>query len=219
MGGEKLKSQKPNLGIILAGLIFFTGLFGSSIPLSAQTQAPLPDANAAAGGVATPRVDESTLVIGESEAIPAPSSGSSFFIILRMVLVLALAALAVYGVVFFIKRMSRPQEARDPNLKVLARTALSSDTYAAVISVGHKAWLVAGGSGNVNLIAEIDETEPLETMLLEEERKGAEAGNRPIMDFRSLLSKFGSSSRKGQSTENNSFADKIRKQRERLKGP
>ena len=210
------------MGILLTGLFFFSGIFFIQFPLSAQTQAPIPGTNAAAGESSVSRVDESTLVIGESETIPAPSGGSSSFVILRMILVLALAALAVYGVVFFIRRMSRPRETTDPHLKILARTALSNDTYAAVISVGTKAWLVAGGSGNVNLISEIDETGPLETMLLEEERRSVETGNRPFMNFRSLLlSKFGTPSRRSQGpgTDGSSFSDRIRRQRDRLKGP
>ena len=113
-----------------------------------------------------------------------------------MVLVLALAALAIYGVVFFLKRLARPKQSRDPHLKVLARIPLSNDTFAAVLSVGSKAWLVGGSSGGVNLISEIDETESLETMLLDDARRSAEEGTRTFIDFRSLL----------------------RKQRDRLKG-
>ena len=220
MGGEKLNSKKPHVGVLLAGLLIFIGFFCFNSPLSAQTLAPLPGEEAAATA-GTSSVDESSILIGEALAVPEPSGGSSFFIVIRMVLVLALAALAIYGVVFFIKRLARPRETRDPHLKVLARTALSNDSYAAVLSVGHKAWLVAGGSGGVNLISEIDETESLETMLLEEERRMTETGNKPLIDFRSLLSKLGSS-RSGRKDpgfhgDDGSLPDKLRRQRERLR--
>jgi flagellar protein FliO/FliZ len=137
-----------------------------------------------------------------------------------MILVLALAALAIYGVVFFIKRITRPQENPDPHLKVLARVPLSSDAFAAVVSLGAKAWLVGGGSGGVNLISEVDDAESLETMLLEDAEKAA--GTRRYFDFRSLL-RFGRDGKKVSSAgssqaESVSAMESLRKQRERLKG-
>ena len=197
------------MGVFFIGFLIFSCLFGFISPLAAQTQEGVPATSA-------PAVDETAIILGEPVVAATQSGGSSIFIVLRMVLVLALAALAIYGVVFFIKRMARPQESRDPYLKVLARAPLSSDTFAAVLSVGHKAWLVAGGSGGVNLISEIEEGESLETMLLDEERKMAEAGNRPRLDFRSIMSKLGAPRKQGRDL--GSHAERLRKQRERLKG-
>ena len=168
--------------------------------------------------------DESSIVIGEPAEVPAPVAGSSVFVALRMVLVLALAALAIYGVVFFIKRLAKPQEARDPHLKVLAKVTLGSDSYAAVVSVGAKAWLVGGGSGGLNLISEIDDPESLETMLIEDAEKTAEAGAKRFFDFRGLFSRLGFSSRGGKNApagtgiDGSSHAERLRKQRDRLKG-
>jgi len=159
-------------------------------------------------------VDLSTIIIDDVPASQAMDSGSSILIMLRMVLVLALTALAIYGVVFFLKRVTRPRENPDPHLKVLARVPLSSDSFAAVISLGAKAWLVSGGSGGVNLISEVDDAESLETMLIEDARKNAEV--RRIFDFRSLL-RFGRDEKTISSPEN-SHVDSLRKQRERLKG-
>jgi flagellar protein FliO/FliZ len=146
-----------------------------------------------------------------------PGGGtSSILVVLRMVLVLALAALAIYGVVFFFKRMSRSPELRDPNLKVLARVPLGGGGgFAAVVSVGSKAWLVGGGDGGgVSLIAEIDEAEALETMLLDEARKTADPGNARFPDFRSLLRRLGG----GRDNRPENHAESLRKQRDRLKG-
>jgi flagellar protein FliO/FliZ len=115
------------------------------------------------------------------------------------------------------KRLARPRENRDPNLKVLARVPLGSDSFAAVLSVGAKAWLVAGGSGGVSLISEIDEPESLETMMLDDARRSAEEGARGFVDFRTLLSKIGRSSQEGKSPAPGS-SEALRKQRERLRG-
>jgi len=193
LGGEKLKSSR----FYFCVLILITGFFSVVIPSFAQNA-----------------VDESTLILDEAPASQTLTDTSSIGIMLRMVLVLALAALAIYGVVFFIKRLSRPRENPDPHLKVLARVPLASDAFAAVISLGAKAWLVGGGSGGVNLISEVEDAESLETLLIEDAKKTAET--KPVFDFSSLL-RFGRDGKK-PSSQGNSFTENLRKQRERLKG-
>ena len=212
MGGEKLKSSRPYMGFYFSVLFFIIGFFGVITPVVAQAspdQSQAPDFLPSRTGV-----DESAIILGDTPVSQASNVGSSILIMLRMVLVLALAALAIYGVVFFVRRMALPRENPDSHLKVLARVPLSSDSFAAVISLGAKAWLVGGGSGGVNLISEVDDAESLETMLLEDARKTAET--RRVFDFRSLLP-FGRDGKKG-SPQGNSFVDNLRKQRERLRG-
>ena len=167
-------------------------------------------------GFMADRIDETTIILGETPVVPITNGGASIFVVIRMVLVLALSALAIYGVFFFVKRLSRPQELRDPHLKVLARTPLSSDTFAAVISVGPKAWLVAGGAGSINLISEVNDTESLETMLIDDARRTAEADSRRYFDFASLVRRFGASQH-NKTQAGPSFAHGLRKQQERLK--
>ena len=215
MGGEKLKLSRPCLGFFLATLFILAGFSGFISPPSLSAQES--------------DVDLSTMFQGETSVGPVADGGSSVFVVLRMVLVLALAALAIYGVVFFIKRLARPQENPDPHLRVLARIPLSSDSFAAVLSVGAKAWLVGGGSGGINLISEIDDVESLETMLIEDAEKIAQASNRRIFNFRSLLGKLGVPARENPRTANGSFAangsriesgfltESLREQRERLR--
>jgi len=198
LGGEKLKSSRPYTGVCFGVFLFFIGFFGVVTPLFPQSSP----------------VDESAIILGDAPPSQPAENGSSILIMLRMVLVLALTALAIYGVVFFIRRVTRPRENPDPHLKVLARVPLSGDSFAAVISLGAKAWLVGGGSGGVNLISEVDDAESLETLLIEDARKNAEA--RRVFDFRSLL-RFGRDEKKDSSPENN-HVDSLRKQRERLKG-
>ena len=220
--------SRPFLGVFFVILFMLTGFFCAISPLSAQIQEPQDQATPE---IAASAVDESSIIIGESPVVPVPEAGSSVFVLIRMVLVLALAALAIYGVVFFIKRIAHPRETRDPHLKLLARLPLSNDSYAAVLSVGAKAWLVGGGSGGVSLISEIDDNESLETMLLDDARRSAETETRRFMDFRSLLSKMGASRERklnreisGSHAENDSLADNgslaesLRQQRERLRG-
>ena len=208
MGGEKLKLSRF---VFFASLFFiFLGFFGGVDLLSAQTTEP---SEGQTQPLSPP--DESTIILGDTIPGAEPADSSSIFLVLQMVLVLVLAALAIYGVVFFIKRIARPQESRDPNLKILARVPLGNDAFAAVLSVGPRAWLVAGGSGGINLISEIDDAESLETMLIEDARKSAETGISRYFNFASLLK------RRPDVKEDSpgiSQAEDLRKQRERLRG-
>ena len=217
------------MGAILAGLLILAGISVNQVPLSAQAADSLSASEFSESAASL--IDESVFVLGETPSAQLPEGGSSVFVMLRMVLVLALAALAIYGIIFIIKRLARPRQVQDPYLKVLARVPLGNETFAAVVSVGAKAWLVGGGSSGVNLISEIDDAESLETMLLDDARKTAEAGTKPMLDFRSLLGKLGrpsqavsandgsASSGENQSpAESSSLADKLRRHRERLKG-
>jgi flagellar protein FliO/FliZ len=160
---------------------------------------------------------EESFVLGEDAPLADGAAGpASGWVIFRMILVLALAALAIYGVVFFIKRLARPRAERNPHLKILASVPLGPGAFCAVISVGSRAYLVGGGDAGVSLIAEIDEQEALETMLIDYAREEAEARGAPLLDFASLLKKFGS--RKGAESRLSSHAESLRKQRDRLKG-
>ena len=206
MGGEKLR---PNRLVFFAAFLIFFSLSGT-ISLLAQTEGSPP------GAAAIP-IDESAIILGETPSAPAAAGGSSVFLMLRMVLVLALAALAIYGVVFFIKRLARPKEIQDPHLKILARIPLGADSFAAVLSLGAKAWLVGGGSGGINLISEIDDTESLETLLLEDAKKNAETGKK-FLDFRALLGRFSAPQDISRESPGITQAEALRKQRERLKG-
>ena len=142
------------------------------------------------------------------------SSGTSTWAIIRMVLVLALVAAAVYGIVFLFKKSSKKSAANDdPFLKVLASSHLGANRYVHVVSVGGKAWLVGAGETSVNMISEIEDKDTINAMLLEESKKSSEAAAGRLPDFLGILRKMGAPlGNRGQS------ADEIRKRRERLKG-
>ena len=143
---------------------------------------------------------------GQSAANPP----SSIWVIFRTLLVLILAAAAIYGVVFLIKKASRRTEAQDPFLKVLASAPLGSGRYAHVVGLGSKAWLIGAAENGVNLISEIDEKEILDALFLDDSKRSA--GGR-VIDFKTVLSRFGMQVKSGlPGTEN------ISKRRDRLKG-
>jgi flagellar protein FliO/FliZ len=178
-------------------------------------------ADPAAGEVAPIQAEDSiaaaerALVLEEVAAVPGAGGASSIGTILRMVLTLAVAAAAIYGVIYFIKRASRRAETRDPFLKVLAGAHLGANRYAYVVAVGSKAWLVGAAEGGVNLISEIEDKDTLNALLLEDSRKSAEAAPAGrLLDFKTMLRRLGMSA----DSPERSGADSIRKRRERLKG-
>ena len=153
---------------------------------------------------------------GEAVAVPPAASTLGIF---RVLLTLAVVAAAIYGIVFFIKRVSRGGREQDPFLKVLASTPLGTNRSAHILSVGQRAWLVGAAENGVHLISEIEDKEVLDTMLLEDSRRSAEspvAGGHAgrFSDFRSLLRKLGMPSETGAP----SSPESIRKRGERLKG-
>ncbi|MDR2096493.1 MAG: flagellar biosynthetic protein FliO [Treponema sp.] len=148
-----------------------------------------------------------------ADAVPA-QSGNDFFTILRVVLVLGLAAAAIYGIIVFIKRSSRPQEQRDPFVRVLSSVHIGANRYILVVLAGSKAWLVGAGEGGVSLISEIDDKETLDAMILEDSRKSVQAGSGKRPDFAGLLKLFLGGKVPAQSGFN---SDALRQRRERLR--
>ncbi|MCL2266587.1 MAG: flagellar biosynthetic protein FliO [Treponema sp.] len=136
----------------------------------------------------------------------------STWAIIRMVLVLALAAAAVYGIVFLFKRASKPAQYNDPFLKVLANAHLGSNRYVHVVSLGNKTWLLGASDGGVNVISEIDDPDVINAMLLEDSNKISQVKGR-LPSFLSMLRRMGTPAQGGAAG-----ADEIRKRRERLKG-
>ena len=200
LGGEKLKLPLFALIFFLAGLLV-------QIPIiSAQeAEAPVEDLLLA-------RELAFTFDDIDSPAA-APVSGPSIWSLVRMVLTLALVAVAIYGVVFLLKKTSRKTVSKDPFLKILATAHLGSNRYAHVISVGNKAWLMGSSDGGVNLIGEIEDQDVLNAMLLEDSKNTvAPPSLGKFPDFISLLRRLGLPSEAAVPK-----VDEIRKHRERLK--
>ena len=206
MGGEKLYRF---YAIIFVALLAGAGFGGGNLhTLSAQER------DAADTPEAVPAVEpgpESLIIFDTAEdgaEIVAPGTFSGFSM-LRMVLVLALSAAAIYGVVFFFRRLAKPSSATNPHLRVLARAAIASGNTVAVVSLGTRAWLVGAGDGGVSLIAEIEDQELVDTMLLDNSRN--DSGGSKLPDFSALLRRLGGG-KNGKRLE----ADDLRRRRERL---
>jgi flagellar protein FliO/FliZ len=155
---------------------------------------------------------ERAYTFGETDETPAAQTGPGVWPVIRMILVLAFTAAAIYGVVYFLKRSSKQAVSKSPFLKILATAHLGVNRYAHIVSVGSKAWLLGSSDGGVNLIGEVDDKEIIDAMLLEESKNSAEPQGR-FTDFISMLRRFGLPAQAGTPG-----AEDIRKRRERFKG-
>jgi flagellar protein FliO/FliZ len=204
LGGEKLhRFYTIFFATLLGGALLFNG------GLSAQTQGTADSP----GVLSAPEPNPESLIVFDAPEegggeIAAPQTLSGF-VALRVVLVLALSAAAIYGVVFFFKRLSKPQAQENPYLKVLARAPVASGASVAVVAVGSRAYLVGAGDGGVSLIAELEDQETVDAMLLDNSRNGAGASK--ILNFSELLRRLGS----GKGDKRLGAGD-LRKRRERL---
>jgi flagellar protein FliO/FliZ len=122
------------------------------------------------------------------------NSAASAWNIIKVLLTLILAAAAIYGLVYFLKKFSRGGAAQDPFLKVLASTSLGTNRGVHIISVGSQAWLVGSAESGVNVISEIEDKDTLNALLLEDSRKIAESsssGSGRFPDFKAMLRRLG----------------------------
>ena len=203
--GDKLKKFTVFMLILSIGLLI-------QIPvISAQEEQPeqiiLPE---------LPEIDplraaELELTIGNAPA-SAGASGSSIWPVIRMILVLALVAAAIYGIIFLFKKSQKKSTAADPFLKLLASTHLGSNRYVHVVSLGSKAWLIGSGENGANLISEVEDKEIIDAMQLEDSRKSEQNTGR-LPDFLAMMRRIG-----WRFKPQSSNVDDIRKRRERMKG-
>jgi flagellar protein FliO/FliZ len=150
---------------------------------------------------------------GIAVAEPGPVSG---FVIFRAVLLLILAAAAVYGIVYVVKKLSQPRDTLNPNLRVLATVRLGPNRFVHVVALGSRAWLVGSGEGGISHIADVTEQEALDTLFLEESRQNGASGR--AGDFQSLLRRLGVLKPPGEAEDREDLAEKIRLRRDRLRG-
>jgi flagellar biogenesis protein FliO len=157
---------------------------------------------------------ETALVFDEVETVTNFGAGPSVFALLRVVLILGLVAVAIYGLVFLLKRQSAARVETDPYLKILARAAITPKTAAVVISLGDKAWLAGVTDEQVSLITEISDKEVVDAMLLDAANREIAAQSRRF-DFRAMLAKLSGNTARSQSS-GTSTTSGIRAQADRL---
>ncbi len=208
----------------------FTAFYGV-LPLVSQEAATPGDA-ATRGTAATATadrlaVDETTLRFNpDTEAAGNPAAAgpaSNLWLFVRMVLVLAIVCLGIYGLIVFLRKNSTASAASDPWLKSVASIPLPAGKSVQVVTIGGKAFLIGVTDHAVNLLCELTDQEIIDAMNLDADRQSAIPGT----DFAALLGRFfpklknmhsspdkgSSSSSFSSSLQNGEF---LKNQRERL---
>lgn len=155
------------------------------------------------------RVDESTLVLGESSVDESGQtmnvSPFSFWDLVRMVLVLGCVVGVIYLIFYLLKRAGSGRLAQSDLIKVLDSQTLPGNRAVYLIQVGTQIFMVGAGSESVTLLGEITDKETVDTMIL----ASAEEGGPPRRNFGDMVASLVKGSQGGS-------LDLMREQRERL---
>lgn len=194
-----------------------------AVPLAAQSQEtqPLnPQAAEAPGGTLS-ETDENALLIGDAPAAAGTGEttpSSSFFALLRVVLVLALLCAGVWGIMVFLRKSTLSNVADDPYLKSVANLSLGTNRSAQVLTVGNRAFLVGVTDRSISLISELNDQELIDAMNLAADKNSSVS----VAGFSAVIASFIPGMKKPRSApadtaEGPAFgAELIRRQRERL---
>ena len=162
-------------------------------------------------------VDETTLAIGEgpagAQAAKSAAGSNTFSYFLRMVVVLALVVAAIYVVYRLMRRVSRPKQADDSSLKLLASRSLGPGKSVHVLGLGAKAYLIGAADSSISLIAQLDDKEFVDELFLKAAQSPPKEGS--ARDFGELLTSLLGSRRKGP-PKGGSAGDFLAGQRKRL---
>lgn len=138
---------------------------------------------------ASPVVDETQLTFNTNTSVPGaklPSSPNSIWVLLRIVIVLAIVCVGIYGVVYLLKKTTKVNAGNDPYLKNVAVLHLSSNKSVRVVSIGTQAFVLGVCDQSISLISEITDKELIDTMNLESDRNSPV----PTGTFTSVLKSF-----------------------------
>jgi flagellar biosynthetic protein FliO len=175
---------------------------------------------AAANAVGTARsVDETTLSLSDGTAQAAAANGAAgtntLAYFLRMVVVLVLVLAAIYGAYRLFKKFAKPKAADDSAVRILSTSSLGQGRALHVIGVGAKSYLVGATDSSISLIAEIDDKEFVDALVLKAETE-ARAKPGKAADFGAMLSGLMSGRKSGREAKRGD-GDFLAGQRDRLR--
>lgn len=118
-------------------------------------------------------VDENTITLSVPETVSgSTTSGSSFFLVVRMIFVLAVVIALIYGVLLFLKKTNATEKNDDMFLRQVASVNVAPGKSVQVVTLTDKhAFLIGVSDNSVNLISKIDDVELVQAMNLYADRK------------------------------------------------
>lgn len=166
------------------------------------------------------QVDESSLPINTTAA-PAPEAtkGATAWVFIRMILVLALVIVCIYGVIWLMKRNLNKGNNSDQFLRVVSSVSLSPGKSVQIVSLlDEKAYIIGVTDNAVNLIGEVTDKETIDAMNLYADRQTNTKKPRNFNDILSIFMPHGPKENGGNAFggAGDKVADLLKKQRDRL---
>ena len=177
---------------------------------------------AAGNAVGTARtVDETTLTLSDTtapaRAVKNTAGSNTLAYFLRMIVVLALVLAAIYGVYRLMKFLSKPRTTEDSAVKVLASTSLGPGKALHVIGLGSKAYLIGASDSAISLVAEVEDKEFIDALVLEAALKPASSRAGVAKEFGDILAGIMGGRRRTGGRQQHRDGDFLAGQRERLR--
>jgi flagellar protein FliO/FliZ len=165
-------------------------------------------------------VDESTLPITSTPGTVGKKSSreSTFLILLRMIVVLALVIACIYLVIWLMKRGMRTGNNSDPFMRVVSSITISPGKTVQVITLLDHAYLIGVTDNAVNLIGEVTDKELVDAMNLYADKHENTNKPRSFNDILALFMPNGQKGKNGNIFGNSTSAaeELLKKQHDRL---
>lgn len=112
--------------------------------------------------------DESSIILGEPQQNQAqPRNSSTFFLLLRMVLFLAVVVACIFVVFRFMKKTMATPDNDDIFMRIVSSVNISPSKSVQIVTLTDKyAFLIGVSDDSVNLISQIDDPELIQAMNL-----------------------------------------------------
>lgn len=165
-------------------------------------------------------VDETTLPINTPEnGQSGTSRGTTVWLFVRMILVLALVIACIYGVLWLMKRNTGRVNNTDQFLRVVSSVTLSPGKSVQIVSLlDEKAYIIGVTDNAVNLIGEVTDKETIDAMNLYADKRADVKKPRNFNDILSIFMPNGPKEKNGNvfSNAGERAAGLLKQQHDRL---
>lgn len=196
-------------------------LLGSEISLSAQISLNSQESVSENSSVQMTDIDESSITLDAQAKNTGlnVSRGSSFFLVLRMIFVLAVVLAVIYGVLLLLKKSMTTEAGDDQFLRQVASINVAPGKSVQVVTLTDKhAFLIGVSDNSVNLISKIDDLELVQAMNLYSDTHKRTQKPRSFQDILDIFMPNGPRNEGVFTSSERNQSDFLERQRERLNG-
>lgn len=209
---------KKRCAFVLCALSF---IFFGFAPLSAQQNDEVQTAVTEEGLFPSDDAEnpENSLTFNQSAGIPQERTSrfGTFFLFLRMIIVLALVVACIYGVMWFMKKSMRVESnTDDPFLRKVSSVDLAVGKSVQVVTLLDHAYIVGVADNSVSLIGTVDDKELVDAMNLYADEHQNVKKPRSFSDILDIFMPNGPRDKGVLSGAQSKVSELLKKQHERL---